>query len=195
MAFSAAIKIRSFIAEDWVDFPNSVEQYKVEFKGDNRSFTTADNVTARTRQYLTFKYSTGSGGFEFSGDTRTGTTFERLTNLFTKKVSITSDKADDNTIRHEVVSKDATKIKIKCICHSANPKMTGAPAIDYVFYITLHNTGKLELEGIHDGFPCYEVYARYNNNDWQTVYTFKEQTILSLFGEPEISVKKTKQLF
>lgn len=193
MAFSAALKIRTFIAEDWVDFPSSLEYYRTEFQGDNRGFTSSDNVTFRTKQYISFDYN-GSNGFSYSADTDTGTTHERTTYLGTGKSTIRSGKADKNTITQQLITRDANKIQIKCICSSKNPRVNFAPAIDYEFYVTLYSNGKIELTGNHDGFPCYEAYVRVNNGSWQTFYQKSQRYITDLAPPAEITANATKQL-
>ena len=44
----------------------------------------------------------------------------------------------------------------------------------------------------HDGFPSYEVFARYNGGPWEEIYFWdskaQQQTPWSLFGEGEIDV-------
>lgn len=178
MAFSAAVKIQTFISEDWMLYPFTNDRNNtLYFKGDNRSFTSSDNASFRTKQYLAFDYTSSSGKFSFSGNTDTGTTELKKVDNRTGASSITKGKASPSTIQHQVTYQDDKRIQIKCVCSSSNPLVSVAPAIDYNFYVTLFMDGRVELEGNHDAFPCYEVYARANNGAWKPIYQFRETTI------------------
>jgi len=68
------------------------------------------------------------------------------------------------------------------------------PSIDFDFQLTFDSESKeLDLLGHsnHDGFPSYEVFARYNGGLWQTIYFWdsneENQGPFSLFGSGEIT--------
>ncbi|MFD1887121.1 DUF3238 domain-containing protein [Paenibacillus wenxiniae] len=196
MAFSAAVKIQTFISEDWILFPFTNDRnYTLHFKGDHRSFTSSDNASFRTKQYLSFNYTSADGKFTFNGDEDTGTTELRKTNNRTGASSIVKGKASPSTITHEVTYRDEKRIQIKCVCDSSNPLVSVAPAINYTFNITLFMDGRVELEGNHDAFPCYEVYARANNGAWKPIYQFTETTIDKLAPPVDEFIYKIERLF
>ncbi|MGE7023445.1 DUF3238 domain-containing protein [Solibacillus cecembensis] len=78
---------------------------------------------------------------------------------------------------------------------ASNPLNTEAPAADYLLNVRVNENGVTNIEGSHDGFPCYEFYKQADFGPFELIYThdFREtgDTPKALGGEMEYSFKKT----
>ncbi|HDR4708206.1 MULTISPECIES: DUF3238 domain-containing protein [Bacillus cereus group] len=76
---------------------------------------------------------------------------------------------------------------------ASNPLNAAAPAADYLLAIRVNKSGTLHVEGVHDGFPCYEFYKQVDFGSFEKIYThdFREtnDTPAALDGEMEYSFK------
>lgn len=78
---------------------------------------------------------------------------------------------------------------------ASNPLNEAAPAADYLLAIRVNKSGTVHVEGVHDGFPCYEFYKQVDFGPFESIYThdFREtnDTPAALAGEMEYSFKTT----
>ncbi|MEK4739052.1 MULTISPECIES: DUF3238 domain-containing protein [Bacillus] len=78
---------------------------------------------------------------------------------------------------------------------ASNPLNAAAPAADYFLTIRVNESGTVHVEGLHDGFPCYEFYKQIDFGSFELIYThdFREtdDTPAALAGEMEYSFKAT----
>ncbi|MDL2418939.1 DUF3238 domain-containing protein [Bacillus tropicus] len=78
---------------------------------------------------------------------------------------------------------------------ASNPLNAAAPAADYLLAIRANKSGTVHVEGVHDGFPCYEFYKQVDFGSFELIYThdFREtnDTPAALAGEMEYSFKMT----
>ncbi|EMI9090327.1 MULTISPECIES: DUF3238 domain-containing protein [Bacillus] len=78
---------------------------------------------------------------------------------------------------------------------ASNPLNAAAPAADYFLTIRVNESGTVHVEGVHDGFPCYEFYKQIDFRSFEKIYThdFREtdDTPAALAGEMEYSFKTT----
>jgi len=78
---------------------------------------------------------------------------------------------------------------------ASNPLNAAAPAADYFLTIRVNESGTVHVEGLHDGFPCYEFYKQIDFDSFELIYThdFREtdDTPAALAGEMEYSFKTT----
>lgn len=78
---------------------------------------------------------------------------------------------------------------------ASNPLNVAAPAADYLLAIRVNKSGTVHVEGVHDGFPCYEFYKQVDFGSFELIYThdFREtnDTPAALAGEMEYSFKMT----
>ncbi|MDC6159464.1 DUF3238 domain-containing protein [Bacillus albus] len=78
---------------------------------------------------------------------------------------------------------------------ASNPLNAAAPAADYLLAIRVNKSGTVQVEGVHDGFPCYEFYKQVDFGPFESMYThdFREtnETPAALAGEMEYSFKTT----
>ncbi|MHC2834914.1 DUF3238 domain-containing protein [Bacillus sp. F9_6S_D1_P_5] len=76
---------------------------------------------------------------------------------------------------------------------ASNPLNAAAPAADYLLAIRVNKSGTVHVEGVHDGFPCYEFYKQVDFGPFESMYThdFREtnDTPAALAGEMEYSFK------
>ncbi|EJV89382.1 DUF3238 domain-containing protein [Bacillus mycoides] len=76
---------------------------------------------------------------------------------------------------------------------ASNPLNAAAPAADYFLTIRVNESGAVHVEGLHDGFPCYEFYKQIDFGSFELIYThdFREtdDTPAALAGEMEYSFK------
>ncbi|WP_242294073.1 DUF3238 domain-containing protein [Bacillus cereus group sp. BfR-BA-01381] len=76
---------------------------------------------------------------------------------------------------------------------ASNPLNAAAPAADYLLAIRVNKSGTLHVEGVHDGFPCYEFYKQVDFGLFESIYThdFREtnDTPAALAGEMEYNFK------
>ncbi|EOO14384.1 MULTISPECIES: DUF3238 domain-containing protein [Bacillus cereus group] len=78
---------------------------------------------------------------------------------------------------------------------ASNPLNAAAPAADYFLTIRVNESSTVHVEGLHDGFPCYEFYKQIDFGSFELIYThdFREtdDTPVALAGEMEYSFKTT----
>ncbi|PEJ08781.1 DUF3238 domain-containing protein [Bacillus wiedmannii] len=76
---------------------------------------------------------------------------------------------------------------------ASNPLNAAAPAADYFLAVRVNTSGIVHVEGLHDGFPCYEFYKQIDFGSFEKIYThdFREtnDTPAALAGEMEYSFK------
>ncbi|MCQ6567224.1 DUF3238 domain-containing protein [Bacillus mycoides] len=77
---------------------------------------------------------------------------------------------------------------------ASNPLNAAAPAADYFLTIRVNESGTVHVEGLHDGFPCYEFYKQIDFGSFELIYTHDfrktDDTPAALAGEMEYSFKK-----
>ncbi|ARJ20550.1 DUF3238 domain-containing protein [Bacillus sp. ISL-8] len=78
---------------------------------------------------------------------------------------------------------------------ASNPLNAAAPAADYFLTIRVNESSTVHVEGLHDGFPCYEFYKQIDFGSFELIYIhdFREtdDTPVALAGEMEYSFKTT----
>ncbi|MED1055576.1 MULTISPECIES: DUF3238 domain-containing protein [Bacillus] len=76
---------------------------------------------------------------------------------------------------------------------ASNPLNAAAPAADYFLTIRVNESGTVHVEGLHDGFPCYEFYKQIDFSSFELIYTHDfrktDDTPAALAGEMEYSFK------
>lgn len=76
---------------------------------------------------------------------------------------------------------------------ASNPLNAAAPAADYFLTIRVNESGTMHVEGLHDGFPCYEFYKQIDFGSFELIYTHDfrktDDTPAALAGEMEYSFK------
>ncbi|MGH0486454.1 DUF3238 domain-containing protein [Bacillus mycoides] len=76
---------------------------------------------------------------------------------------------------------------------ASNPLNAAAPAADYFLTIRVNESDTVHVEGLHDGFPCYEFYKQIDFGSFELIYTHDfrktDDTPAALAGEMEYSFK------
>jgi hypothetical protein len=89
----------------------------------------------------------------------------------------------------------ADEVSFEMSASASNPLNSAAPAADYLLKIRVNKSGVSQIEGSHDGFPCYEFYKQTDFGPFESIYThdFREtsDTPEALSGEMEYSFKTT----
>ncbi len=77
---------------------------------------------------------------------------------------------------------------------ASNPLNINAPTVDYLLIVHVKKDGTVDIEGKHDGFPCYEFYKQTDFGPFEQIHThdFREtgDTPEALGGDMEYSFKK-----
>ncbi|HDX9652413.1 TPA: DUF3238 domain-containing protein [Bacillus wiedmannii] len=85
------------------------------------------------------------------------------------------------------------EVSFKMRASASNPLNAAAPAADYFLAVRVNTSGIVYIEGLHDGFPCYEFYKQIDFGSFEKIYThdFREtnDTPAALAGEMEYSFK------
>jgi len=198
MAITLSVRIVSFISKDWVTspFPAPIG-YRSEFKGDDRKFNKDVSASYRTAQQINATF-TNTGG-TYTAYRNTGITTERSTNISTGNYVDSTGQADPNGITASVdtsylLGGNSDFYKFVCDGDAADPLIPGAPAVNYHLFVSIHKSGLISIEGLHDGYPSFEVYASVNGGTWQNIYLFEEKTLLNLFPPMEINVYETRNI-
>lgn len=172
MAISTAVHIRTFIPLGWFDSP--VPGDKAQYQGDNRTQPNFDlnaNVTYRTSQHLDIDFDNqvvhhyakcgeshkrtpiAGGGYKYESATASAD------GMKVSNVEWGTEKVVD-------ALKGYKYVKFKLICSAGNPltpPYTPTPNIDYeiTFKVWNNQYRNMEITGLHDGFPAYELWKIY----------------------------------
>ncbi|MCM3131015.1 DUF3238 domain-containing protein, partial [Paenibacillus sp. MER 78] len=97
------------------------------------------------------------------------------------------------TISNQSISSTSATFKLRA--SAANPLVSSAPTIDWEYTITVTNTGKVTVNGAHDGYPAHEIYKRVDYGTPTRIYTHDPrvtgETPASLAPPMEHSVNRT----
>ncbi|MGQ3480743.1 DUF3238 domain-containing protein [Paenibacillus sp. TY11] len=183
MAINFNIRLVTFIPHDKVPSPvqYAAPTYFVSFKGDNRGFdkNTANTENFRTAQQINVEF-TNTGG-SWGSYRNVGTTTAYYLNNTTAKTETSTAKASDSglTITRTAASLTGSSsdyMKFLCKCSVGNPFIPSPDIfngnIDYEFTLFVYKNGTISIQGSHDGFPAYEVYAQANSGGYQNIYLF-----------------------
>ncbi|MFF2156958.1 DUF3238 domain-containing protein [Paenibacillus chitinolyticus] len=119
-------------------------------------------------------------------------------NLVPPRTLTTSKQALTDNMSYQFIGKtpkSATSpgmYKFRLKAAVSEPFQWYAPDIDYDFTFTVYDSGLVQVQGSHDGFPCYEVYKKIDFQPWETVYTWdgpaKGKDLNALFPPMDVSV-------
>ncbi|MBL3485709.1 DUF3238 domain-containing protein, partial [Klebsiella pneumoniae] len=70
-----------------------------------------------------------------------------------------------------------------------------APTVDYVLNVCVKKDGTIDVQGEHDGFPCFEFYKQVDFGTFEEIYThdFRKtgDTAAALGGEMDYIFTKS----
>ncbi|PFH88463.1 DUF3238 domain-containing protein [Bacillus sp. AFS088145] len=84
---------------------------------------------------------------------------------------------------------DEDVVSFEMKASASNPLDTTAPSADYLLKVRVSDSGFAQIEGSHDGFPCYEFYKQTDFGPFELIYTHDyrvtRDTPKALAGEME----------
>ncbi|MBJ6360939.1 DUF3238 domain-containing protein [Paenibacillus sp. GCM10012307] len=205
---NVAVRVAVWLPFDWIQFSNT-PSLTTWYKGDGtpaqRGGTNGfnpDSPNFRLAQQVNITINDTTGKMTAAYPYKnTGISYKKTLekNLVPPRETITSRQASDSGMVYKEVSntgKDASgnpgKFVFKLTGAVSEPFQWYAPDIDYDFKITVYSTGLVQVEGAHDGFPCYEVYKKVNGSPWATVYNWdgpaQGKDLLALFPPMDVTV-------
>lgn len=163
----------------------------IEFEGDSREFTpyAVNAMRSRVEQEVVVDFYKK----EIFTYANTGITTERITNP-DGSVNKRTGKASTEHIVCTDIEWGSGDVKFQMSASASNPLNINAPAVDYLLTVHVKKDGTVEIQGAHDGFPCYEFYKQVNFGPFEQIHKhdFREtgDTAEALGGEMEYSFKK-----
>lgn len=190
------VKIRGsvFIPMSWISIgwtgPNQTGDL-IEFEGDSREFTpyAVNAMRSRVEQEVVVDFHKK----EIFTYGNTGITTEKVTNP-DGSVHKRTGKASTERIVCTDIEWSSNDVKFQMSASASNPLNINAPAVDYLLTVHVKKDGTVDIEGKHDGFPCYEFYKQTDFGPFEEIHThdFREtgDTAEALGGDMEYSFKK-----
>lgn len=158
------IRINTFIPMDKVNTP--VPLSSNTFHGDGRSFD-VDTTKSRTSQVIVVDLDKQ----KVTSANSCGETIEYDKNG--KVVNRKRENTDGMSVESQSVQ---GMILLNAETHASNPLVKVAPDIDYSVQIAVSHDGTCYVDGDHDKFPAFEMYAKKNNGPYQTITQFTPKT-------------------
>ncbi|MED2764316.1 DUF3238 domain-containing protein [Bacillus thuringiensis] len=163
----------------------------IEFEGDAREFTpyAANTMRSRVEQEVIVDFHKK----EIFAYGNTGITTERMTTS-DGSIKTKSGKASTERIVCTNIEWGSNDVKFQMSASASNPLNINAPAVDYLLTVHVTKEGVVDIEGKHDGFPCYEFYKQTDFGPFELIHThdFRETGDIAeaLGGDMEYSFKK-----
>ncbi|WHY77153.1 DUF3238 domain-containing protein [Neobacillus sp. WH10] len=188
------VKIRAsvFIPMSWTEPRKDIQTGKViQFEGDSREFTpyAVNTMRSRVEQEVVVDFYKK----EIFSYANTGITTERVTNS-DGSVNKRTGKASTEGILCTNIVWGSDDVKFQMSASASNPLNVYAPPVDYLLTVHVINDGSIDIQGTHDGFPCFEFYKQVNFGPFEQIYThdFREtgDTPEAMAGEMEYNFKK-----
>jgi hypothetical protein len=188
------VKIRAsvFIPMSWTEPKEDTQTGNIiQFEGDSREFTpyTVNTMRSRIEQEVVVDFHK-KDIFSYAN---TGITTERVTNP-DGSVNKRTGKASTEGISCTNIVWSSDNVKFQMSASASNPLNVYAPPVDYLLTVQVKKDGSIDIQGAHDGFPCFEFYNQVNFGPFEQIYThdFREtgDTPEALAGEMEYCFKK-----
>ena len=187
------VKVRAsvFIPMSWIDKKDAQTGNLIQFEGDSREFTpyAVNAMRSRIEQEVVVDFYKK----EIFTYANTGITTEKITTP-DGSVHKRTGKASTERILCTDVIWGEDEVKFQMSASASNPLNESAPPADYLLLIHIKNDGTFDIQGEHDGFPCYEFYKQVDFGPFEKIHThdFREtgHTAASLGGDMDCSFKK-----
>jgi hypothetical protein len=193
MANIVKIRANVFIPMSWTDPKKDIQTGNViEFEGDSREFTphAVNTMRSRIEQEVVVDFYKK----EIFTYANTGISTERVTTPDSSVQSRTGKASTENILCTDIVW-GSDDIKFQMSASASNPLNIYAPTVDYLLTVHVKKDGSIDIQGSHDGFPCYEFYKQVDFGSFEQIYThdFREtgDTPEALGGEMEYRFKKS----
>ncbi|NOU70973.1 DUF3238 domain-containing protein [Paenibacillus sp. LMG 31458] len=188
------VKIRAsvFIPMSWTEPRKDIQTGNViQFEGDSREFNpyAVNTMRSRIEQEVVVDFYKN----EIFSYANTGISTERVTTPDGSVNQLTGKASTDGILCTDILwSFDGVKFQMSA--SASNPLNIYAPTVDYLLTVYVQKNGIVDIQGAHDGFPCFEFYKQINFGPFEQIYThdFREtgDTPEALAGEMEYSFKK-----
>jgi hypothetical protein len=188
------VKIRAsvFIPMSWTEPKKDIQTGNViQFEGDSREFTpyAVNAMRSRIEQEVVVDFYKK----EIFSYANTGITTERVTTP-DGSVNKRTGKASTEGIMCTNIEWSSDGVKFHMSASASNPLNVYAPTVDYLLTVHAKKDGSIDIQGAHDGFPCYEFYKQVDFGLFEQIYThdFRKtgDTPEAMGGEMEYSFKK-----
>lgn len=188
------VKIRAsvFIPMSWTEPRKDIQTGNViQFEGDSREFNpyAVNTMRSRIEQEVVVDFYKN----EIFSYANTGISTERVTTPDGSVNQLTGKASTDGILCTDILwSFDGVKFQMSA--SASNPLNIYAPTVDYLLTVHVQKNGIVDIQGAHDGFPCFEFYKQVDFGPFEQIYThdFREtgDTPEALAGEMEYSFKK-----
>lgn len=191
---SDIVKVRAsvFIPMPWTEPKKDMQTGNIiQFEGDSREFTpyAVNAMRSRVEQEVVVDFYKK----EVFTYANTGITTERVTTP-DGSVRKRTGKASTEGILCTHVVWGSDDVKFQMSASASNPLNVYAPPVDYLLTVHVKKDGTVEIQGEHDGFPCFEFYKQVDFGSFEQIYThdFREtgDTPEALGGDMEYRFKK-----
>ncbi|WP_276913771.1 DUF3238 domain-containing protein [Aneurinibacillus aneurinilyticus] len=189
------VKIRAsvFIPMSWTEPKKDIQTGNIiQFEGDSREFTpyAVNAMRSRIEQEVVVDFYKK----EIFTYANTGITTERVTTSDGSANKRTGKASTEGILCTDIIW-GSDDVKFQMSASASNPLNEYAPPVDYLLTVHVKEDGVVDIQGSHDGFPCFEFYKQVNFEPFEKIYThdFREtgDTAEALAGEMEYSFKKT----
>ncbi|MCX2826106.1 permease [Bacillus pseudomycoides] len=192
MTHIVKIKASVFIPMSWTEPMKDTQTGNIiQFEGDSREFTpyTVNTMRSRVEQEVVVDFYKK----EIFSYANTGITTEKVTTL-DGSVNKRTGKASTEDILCTDIVWSSDDVKFQMSASTSQPLNVYAPPVDYLLTVRIQKNGTVDIQGTHDGFPCFEFYKQIDFGPFEEIYThdFREtgDTPEALAGEMDYSFKK-----
>ncbi|MEH7463525.1 DUF3238 domain-containing protein [Bacillus thuringiensis] len=191
---SDIVKVRAsvFIPMPWTEPKKDMQTGNIiQFEGDSREFTpyAVNAMRSRVEQEVVVDFYKK----EVFTYANTGITTERVTTPDGSVRKRTGKASTEGILCTDVVW-GSDDVKFQMRASASNPLNVYAPPVDYLLTVHVKKDGTVEIQGEHDGFPCFEFYKQVDFGSFEQIYThdFREtgDTPEALGGEMEYRFKR-----
>ncbi|WP_211748668.1 DUF3238 domain-containing protein [Paenibacillus sp. Marseille-Q4541] len=188
------VKVRAsvFIPMSWTEAKKDVQTGNIiEFEGDSREFTpyAVNAMRSRVEQEVVVDFYKK----EIFTYANTGITTEKVTTPDGSVHKKTGKASTDGILCTDIVW-DSDDVKFQMSASASNPLNAYAPPVDYLLIVRAKKDGTVNIQGEHDGFPCYEFYKQVNFGPFEQMYRhdFRETGDIpeAMAGDMEYHFKK-----
>ncbi|WP_427109842.1 DUF3238 domain-containing protein [Lysinibacillus xylanilyticus] len=192
MANIVKVRVSVFIPMSWTEPKKDAQTGNlIQFEGDSREFTpyAVNAMRSRIEQEVVVDFYKK----EIFTYANTGITTERIT-FPDGSVHKRTGKASTERIVCTDVIWGEDDVKFHMDACASNPLNVYAPSADYLLIVRVNKDGTVDIQGDHDGFPCYEFYKQVDFGPFESIHThdFRKtgDTIAALGGDMDYSFKK-----
>lgn len=181
MATIVKIRASVFIPMFWTEPKQELDTGNIiQYEGDAREFTpcAVNAMRSRVEQEVVVDFYKKEV-FTYSN---TGITTEKVTRP-DGSVKKRTGKASTDGILCTHMSWGSNDVVFQMSASARNPLLAHAPTVDYLLRIRITEDGRVEVDGSHDGFPCFEFYKQVD------ILEYLNKCISMISGKQEIPFK------